>query len=224
MFIELIADILIPSLGIAFSPIPIIAITLVLGVPNAQKRGVFFTSGWILGLITICTILLLATNILESTNSIPLIIESLLRIGLGILLLILAFKKWLNRPKNGEVPKIPKFLDAIGKANSRESLKHGFILSALNPKNVAFCLASVASITYLGLDKSINIAAISLFILFCSITILIPLFYYIFFTKSATKKLFSIKEFTIKNNTIILTIVLLIISLMLLKNGISGII
>jgi Sap, sulfolipid-1-addressing protein len=54
-----IGEILPYALGVAISPIPIIAIILMLVTPKATSNGSAFAIGWVLGLAVIATIVLI---------------------------------------------------------------------------------------------------------------------------------------------------------------------
>lgn len=47
---QAIGDILPMAVGVALSPVPIIAIVLMLGTPRARSNGPAFTLGWLIGL------------------------------------------------------------------------------------------------------------------------------------------------------------------------------
>jgi hypothetical protein len=55
---QAIGDILPMAVGVAISPVPIIAIVLMLGTPSARSNGPAFTLGWLIGLAVAGGILL----------------------------------------------------------------------------------------------------------------------------------------------------------------------
>ena len=46
---QAIGDLLPAAIGVAISPVPIIAIILMLGTPKARSNGPAFAAGWVLG-------------------------------------------------------------------------------------------------------------------------------------------------------------------------------
>ena len=50
------------AVGVAFSPVPIIAVVLMLGTPRARANGPAFVVGWVVGLSVVGTIVLLAAS------------------------------------------------------------------------------------------------------------------------------------------------------------------
>jgi hypothetical protein len=58
---EAIGQVLAVGLGVAFSPIPIVAVVLMLATPRARANGPAFLLGWIAGLAIVGAIVLLAS-------------------------------------------------------------------------------------------------------------------------------------------------------------------
>ncbi len=56
---EAIGDLLPSALAVALSPIPIVAVVLVLGAPRARTAGPSFALGWIAGLLAVSVVVLL---------------------------------------------------------------------------------------------------------------------------------------------------------------------
>jgi Sap, sulfolipid-1-addressing protein len=50
------------AIGIAISPLPIIAIILMLITPKARSNGLAFLGGWMLGLAVVGTVVLIVAN------------------------------------------------------------------------------------------------------------------------------------------------------------------
>jgi len=59
MVSDAIGDLLPSALAVALSPIPIIAIVLVLGAPNARRAGPAFAVGWVAGLLAVSVVVVL---------------------------------------------------------------------------------------------------------------------------------------------------------------------
>src|SRR6266487_941167 len=98
-----IGDILPLAIGVAISPVPIIAIVLMLGTPRARATGPAFAVGWVLGLTAVGTIMLvIASGSATSETGSPETWVSVLKLVLGALFLLLAAKQWRSRPAPGE--------------------------------------------------------------------------------------------------------------------------
>ena len=57
------------GVGVALSPVPIIAVVLMLGTPRARSNGPAFIAGWMLGLAVVGTIVLVASSGADASES-----------------------------------------------------------------------------------------------------------------------------------------------------------
>jgi threonine/homoserine/homoserine lactone efflux protein len=87
------------AIGVAISPIPIIAVVLMLATPRGRANGPAFIAGWLVGLSVVGTLVLLGSSGADATtDSAPATWTEWLKIGLGVLLLLVALKQWRGRP------------------------------------------------------------------------------------------------------------------------------
>jgi hypothetical protein len=109
-----IGEVLTFAVGVAISPVPIIAVTLMLFSRRARVNGPLFLLGWVLALGVVSTIVYLVADqggaATSSTAS-----DSIARgkIALGALLLVLALRNWRKRPAPGAEPEMPKWMAGI---------------------------------------------------------------------------------------------------------------
>src|SRR4029077_14894199 len=91
------------AIGVAISPMPIVAIVLMLVTPKAKSNGLAFLLGWIAGILVVGTIALLVVDPDSSgdSSSRPTWIDWL-ELVLGLLLLLVAARQWRSRPQAGE--------------------------------------------------------------------------------------------------------------------------
>src|SRR5437660_8965021 len=101
------------AIGVALSPLPIIAVILILTTPAARANGIAFTVGWILGSLVVCGILSLLLHGVNNAQGSPSTIARIVGLILGLLLLFLAIRQWRSRPKEGETPPTPKWLQTL---------------------------------------------------------------------------------------------------------------
>jgi Kef-type K+ transport system membrane component KefB len=106
---QAIGDILPLAIGVAISPVPIIAIVLMLGTPRARGNGIAFAIGWVAGLTLAGAIMLaIASGNATTGSGEPETWVSLLKVVLGTLFLLLALKQWRGRPAPGQEAAMPK--------------------------------------------------------------------------------------------------------------------
>jgi hypothetical protein len=106
-------DLLPTALAVALSPIPIVAVVLVLASPHARSAGPGFAGGWIAGLLGVS---LVVVGVLGAGSDGGGEDDGVgwLKAGIGILFLVMAAQQWGKRPKPGGPAKMPAWMASIG--------------------------------------------------------------------------------------------------------------
>jgi threonine/homoserine/homoserine lactone efflux protein len=214
---------LLPSaIGVALSPVPIIAVILVLGTPKARSNGPAFALGWVGGLIVVSVVVLLVAGGASNPNGGASTAVNAIKLALGAVFLFMAAAQWQKRPKKGEEPAMPKWMETIDAFTPAKSVAFGAALSAANPKNLALSIAAAGSIAQAGLGTGQDVIAVSVFVVLGSLTVAGPVVFYMLATKKAEAPLAAIKEFMTDHNAVIMFVVLLVLGAKLLGDGIAG--
>ncbi len=83
------------AVGVALSPVPIIAVILMLVTPRARSNGPAFVLGWLVGLAIVGTIvLLLAGPANANDGGEPATSVDVLKLVLCLLLVLVALRQW----------------------------------------------------------------------------------------------------------------------------------
>jgi len=89
------------AVGVAISPLPIIALILLLVGPRARSSGAALLVGWVLGLAVVGTVGLLIADSAGATSSAePAGWVNALQLVIGVVLVLLAGWEWRGRPVN----------------------------------------------------------------------------------------------------------------------------
>jgi threonine/homoserine/homoserine lactone efflux protein len=214
---------LLPSaIGVALSPVPIIAVILVLGTPKARSNGPAFALGWVGGLVVVSVIVLLVASGASNRDGATSTALNAIKLALGAVFLFLAAAQWQKRPKKGEEPSMPKWMETIDGFTPAKSLAFGAALSAANPKNLALTIAAAGSIAQAGLGVGQDTVAVAVFVVLGSLTVAGPVVFYMLAATKAEGPLGTIKEFMSDHNAVIMFVVLLVLGAKLLGDGIAG--
>ena len=223
MLTQAIGELLPSAIGVALSPLPIVAVILMLGTDRARSNGPAFALGWIAGLVIVSVIVLLVAGDADNPDSTTSTSINWLQVGLGVLFLAMAGREWRSRPKHGEETEMPKWLATVDAFTPAKSLGLGAGLSAINPKNLALTAAAAASVAQAGLSGSESVAAVAVFVVIASATVAGPVLFYLLATDRAAGPLASLKEFMSRHNAVIMIVVLLILGAKLLGQGLGGV-
>ncbi len=222
---NVIGNILPSAIGVAISPVPIIAVILMLFSQRARSNGSAFLLGWVLALAVVGSIVLVLANLGKiSAGGTPSTLAYVLKLLLGLLFLLLAIRQWRSRPKEGEEPHMPKWMASIDKITAGRAFGLSALLAGVNPKNLGLALAAALSIAQAGLSGAQPWIALAVFVILASLTVAAPVLYYLFAGQSAEKMLNSWKAWLVANNATVMFILFLILGAKLIGDGLSGLI
>ncbi|NLA08998.1 MAG: GAP family protein [Microbacteriaceae bacterium] len=211
------------ALGIAISPVPIIAAILMLLSPKARVTSVGFLLGWVLGIIVAVTAFtLLASSIPAEDADASKPIRGVIQLVLGALLLLLAVSQWRKRPKSGEDPVMPKWMQAIDSISFPLALGLGFLLAALNPKNLLMAAGAGLEIGTAALDTGAVIVVIAVFTVLAASTVLVPVVGYLLAAAKLRAPLDALRGWLVNENTVIMAVLLVVIGVATIGKGIGS--
>ena len=119
---EAIGQMLPAAVVIAISPMPIVAVVLMLVTPRGRTNGLAFLLGWLVGIGLVGTIVLLVAGGVDATErGEPATWVSWLELVLGVLLLVGAIKQWRSRPRGDEEAPAPRWMQALDRVLTGES-------------------------------------------------------------------------------------------------------
>jgi len=220
---SVIGDLLPLALGIAISPIPIIAATLMLLSPRANGTSVGFLLGWVVGIVVAVVVFTLLASVLPEQDagaSKP--IAGTIKIILGVLLLLLALRQWRSRPKPGEEPPLPKWMSAIDDMNAGRGFGLGFLLSAVNPKNLIMAVGAGVIIGTGGLTVGEDVIVILLFTVIAASSVAVPVIAYLVASARMAGPLESLRGWLVHNNATVMAVLLLVIGVVVIGKGIGS--
>jgi threonine/homoserine/homoserine lactone efflux protein len=223
LLVGVIGEILPLAVGIAISPIPIIAAILMLLSPRAKVTSVGFLLGWLAGIVIAIVLFTLLSSVLpqrDASGSSP--VHGVIKIILGALLLFLAVKQWRGRPAEGEQAAMPKWMSAIDSMTAAKSLGLGFLLSAVNPKNLLLAISAGLIIGGANLSLGDTTVVIVVFALLAGCTVLVPVIGYLVASARVAGPLDSLRGWLVDNNATIMAVLLLVIGLTVIGKGIAN--
>src|SRR4051794_38492681 len=102
------------AVGVAISPVPIIAVTLMLFSRRARVNGSAFLLGWVLAVAVVSGVSYsLAHQGDAATGNTAADTIAWGKVVFGVLFLLLAVRNWRTRPAPGTKPAMPKWMKGI---------------------------------------------------------------------------------------------------------------
>ena len=210
------------ALGIAISPTPVVATIIMLLSPKGKGTSIGFLIGWVGGIALMTSVFALLSSLLPNARpQNPTYTVGFVEIGLGLLLIALAVRQWLRRPRPGDDAPLPRWVKAIDSLTFWRGLAIGFVYSAFRPKNLAISLAAGVVIGSAGLEVLPAVLATAIFTVVAASTIAAPVVAYFGGRHRVTSTLEETREWLLRNVGTITSVALLFLGIVVFGMGIG---
>jgi hypothetical protein len=211
------------AIGVAISPIPIIAVILMLLSKKAGTNSLAFAVGWVVGVAGATAIVIAASGAIGTdSGGGPSHGVSIAKLVLGVLLLFVGLRHWRERPGPGEQASLPKWLQSIEGITPVKSGALGIGLSAINPKNLIMIVGGGLAIAGAPASSGGKVVAAVVFVLLAISTVVLPVVLYRILGNRAQRPLESMDVWLRANNAGVMAVLILVIAVLLIGKGISG--
>ncbi len=208
------------AVGVAISPMPIIAVTLMLFSRRARVNGPMFLLGWVVALAVVSGVAYaLADQANAATDTTTSDTIAWGKIVLGVILLLLAARNWRHRPAPGTEPEMPKWMAGIDAMEPGKAAGVGFLLAGVNPKNLMLAAAAGAGLAQLGLATADAVGSLIVFVVIASLTIAGPVAYYLLGGDDAKTRLEGVKGWLATHNDAVMAVLFLVFGAKLIADG-----
>jgi threonine/homoserine/homoserine lactone efflux protein len=211
------------AVGVALSPVPIIAVVLMLTSRRARSNGPAFVIGWLIGLAVIGAIVLsVAGPASASKSGSPATWVSWVKIVLGLGLLLVAVRQFRGRPKDSDEAALPKWMASIDSMKPLPVLGLAALLGGVNPKNLLLAVSAGASIAQTGISGADQAIAYAVFALIGTIGVGAPVVLYFALGERSASMLATLKDWMGRHNAVIMAVLCLVIGVKLIGDAIGG--
>jgi threonine/homoserine/homoserine lactone efflux protein len=218
-----ISEVLPFAIGVAISPVPIIAVILVLFSARARVNGPVFALGWIVGVAVVSTVVYLVADAGDvSTSGGASDTSYWIKLVVGLLLVRFAVRDWRKRPAPGETPETPKWMSAIDTLTPAKAGGLGVLLSTVNPKNLALSLGAGASLAQVGASGGEAAVGLIVFVVIASLTIAVPVVFSLTGGERAAHVLDGWRVWLAAHNTAMMAVLFLVFGAVLFSQGLRG--
>lgn len=210
------------ALGVAISPIPIIAVVLLLTTQRAGVNGTVFIVGWLAGLAVVGAIALSIADPADASSSgAPATWVSWLKVVLGVGLILVAALQFRGRPRKGARVELPKWMARVDDIKPLSAAGLG-VLTGLNPKNLLLAVGAAAAIAQTGVSVGEQVIAYAVFALVGTLGVGTPVVIYLAMGARSEKPLSELKDWMAQHNAVITAVICLIIGVKLIGDAIGG--
>lgn len=211
------------ALGVLASPLPILAMILILLGERARRAGPAFATGWLAGLLGLGLVGILVINrtpLHDDGSGSPW--ARAITAAVGVTLLYFALSSWRGRPKPGVEPEQPAWMARLSGVGTGRAFGLGIALAAIKPKNLVLGLAAAAAIGETGVPLGQELVGLLVFALIASIGVLAPLAAYLALGSRAHGVLKGWGDWLTRHNAVVVAVVLLALGVVLLVKVAMG--
>jgi Sap, sulfolipid-1-addressing protein len=211
------------AIGVALSPVPIIAVVVLLTSSRARSLGPVFVLGWLLGLVVVGAIVLVvvgpsgAGSSGQRTRWVSWVL-----VVVGGLLLVGAVRRLRGRAGAGEEVALPAWLGAMDRLKPPVVLGGGVVAGGVRPKSLLLVVGGAAAIAQTGIAGGQQALAYAVFAVIATIGVAAPVVIYFAMGTRSVELLGRLKGWMGRNHTVIVAVVLLVIGVTLIGDGIGG--
>jgi hypothetical protein len=221
---DAVGQMLASAVGIAISPLPLVAVVLMLATPRGRANGLAFTGGWLASLALVAAVVVPAGSGAGSTAGTggPAAWADWVKLVLGALFLLIAAKQWKGRPREGREPEPPGWMAAIDHFSPAKSAGLAAALVLANPKNLVLSVGGALSIATSDAGSGGKAVAAALLVVIGSLCTLLPLGVYLLGGEGSARVLGEWKAWMTAHNAAIMTTVLIVLAAKYIGDAVSG--
>jgi hypothetical protein len=212
------------AIGVAISPLPIIALILMLLSKRSGANSLAFLVGWVVGVAAVLAATIAVGNALSvnSGSSNAMTGNSTFRVVIGIILVVLGLRRLRHSRTPGQAGQAPKWLARIEEMGPGQAFGLAFVLAALNPKNLILTVGGGLAIAQAPASTSQQVVAGVVYVLVASCTVLLPVLLYAFSRSRADQVLPGWRDWLGTHASATVGVVLLVLGVLLIGKGIGG--
>ncbi|WP_345802893.1 GAP family protein [Microbacterium sp. AZCO] len=210
------------ALGVAASPVPIIAVLALLLGRRARTAGVALLVGWAASIaIVVSVVTLIADRLPADALQGPRPVQGVIQLVLAASAVVLAIVSWVRQPRRGAAPRLPAWIKAVDSMSFPVACLAGVVLIPLSPKNLLLTASAGIELGAAELSPTETVIAIAVFTIVATSTVLIPVAAYLIAGTRLHRLLEVLRLWLIRRNSVITTILLLLLAVWLAANGIA---
>jgi hypothetical protein len=219
---EGISQVLTFAVGVAVSPLAVIAVILMLVSRRARTNGTLFLLGWVLTLGVVGGVVYAVSHEAYETDTTAAsdgISWGL--IVLGIVLLVMAVMSWRRRPAPGQESDLPKWLASVDDMKPTRAFGLAVVFAGVKPKNLILTVGAASGLARLDPSPSEAAVALAVFLTIASLSVGIPVLVYLAAGRRAEVALESGKSWLLEHHAAMMTALLLVFGVYLIANGLG---
>jgi len=211
-------DVVALGLGVALSPLAIVALTVMLVAPDGARPASAFVGAWVLSLSLVSVIALLVADGADAgTDAGPARWVSIVKIVVALLLVLVAARQW--RARGREQAQANGWVRKLDDVTVTRAATLAVLLAAVKPKNLLLAIGAGVAVAQVGASAAGQAVAIAVFVVLGTAGLLIPLAIHVLMPERGGALLTRLRDWMVRENAAIVSVLCLIIAAKLLGDA-----
>jgi hypothetical protein len=208
------------ALGVAASPLPVVAILVILLTKRARSSSLIFTAAWVSGnAVAISIAVIFAGQFKRPLVGLDLPYEGLITALLGAGLVVAAWVAHTGRERSEDPDAAPGWLRAVDNLSPAGGAFVAFTNATTSPKNLALAITAGVAIQAADVHPAQQTLAALSYVVVASLSVVIPVVFYFASGKKAKSTLARWKQFVTLKASAIAELTMFVLGIALLVKG-----
>jgi hypothetical protein len=217
---QAIAEVLAFGVGVALSPLAIVAVVVMLVSRDGAGPAWAFGGAWVLSLGVVSTVVLLVADGADaSTNGAPASWVSVVKIVVGLLLVLFGVRQWRGRGGGEADAAAPGWVRKLDNVTAARAAGLAAAFNVVKPKNLLLTIGAGVAIAQVGASAAGQASAVFVFVLLGTVGIAIPLAIHVLMPSRGRGLLIGLREWMVRENATIIAVLSLLIAAKLLGDA-----
>ncbi|MGA8804474.1 MAG: GAP family protein [Solirubrobacterales bacterium] len=219
---QAIGEVLAFGIGVALSPLAVIAVVLMLVAPGGRMGATVFVASWAMSLGAVATVALLLADGANASQGAPADWVIAVQIGIAVLLLVVAARQWRGGGASETEDELPAWMQKVDGLTTPRAAGMAVILAAAKPKNLLLSIGAAIAVAELGVSAGAQAGALAVFVLLGTLAPGIPLSISLLLGTRGTAILAEARSWMVRENATIVVVLCLVFAAKLLGDALLG--
>lgn len=209
---QAVGEVLALGVGVALSPLAIVALVVMLVAPAGVQPAWTFFGAWVLSLCVVSTlVLLLADGADASENGAPATWANAVKIIVGLVLVVFAVREWRVRASAEREVDEPGWMRKLDTVTVPKAAGLA-ALFVVKPKNLLLTIGAGVAVAEVGASPTGQAVAVAVFVALGAGGLAVPLSIHVFMSHRGRGLLIALRDWMVRENATIIAILSLIIA------------
>jgi Sap, sulfolipid-1-addressing protein len=208
------------GVGVALSPLAIVAVVLMLVSPDGARPAGAFVGAWVLSLGVVSTVVLLVADGADaSPNGAPASWVSVVKIVVGLLLVLFGVRRWRGRQGRETETATPGWMRDLDNVTMARAAGLAAAFNVVKPKNLLLTIGAGVAVAQVGASPAGQVSAVCVFVVLGTVGLGIPLAIHVLMPSRGRDLLIELRDWMVRENATIIAVLSLVIAAKLLGDA-----